>query len=165
MSLWPIGETSDPTLLPSTELVFDFDRTTYKHFIEHFHKTDSEEVSDREHIDFLTYFLYRVVFGSIFLQVDKKFIISAIQIHGGRKINLNKLILGSLYEAFGLATSYFKYTTDPQYKFHINGPIWLPQLWLNAKFESFLKFKNHYTLPQQVKGRWVEATRLALLTP
>lgn len=58
----------------------------------------------------------------------------------GLKVNLNKKILGSLYEALGLTASDFKSIDDPTYNFHINGPIWLLQLWLNATFESFLKF-------------------------
>lgn len=43
--------------------------------------------------------------------------------------------------------------------------MWLLQLWLNAMFESFLKFNIPSALVQQVNGIQVEATRLALLTP
>lgn len=73
--------------------------------------------------------------------------------------------MGSLYEALGLAAFDFKSINNPTYKFHINGPMWLLKLWLNATFESFMKFNILSALAQQVEGRRVKATSLALLTP
>lgn len=83
MGLRPTGKNFDPTFLTSTKPVFDFDHTTYEHFIEDFYETDSEVFSDREHLTFLIYWLSRFVFGYGSLQVAKKFLTLATQIPEG----------------------------------------------------------------------------------
>lgn len=73
--------------------------------------------------------------------------------------------MDSLCGTLVLVTYNFKSIDDPGYKFHIKGIMWLLKLWLNATFESFLKFNITSSLAQQVERRRVEATRLARLTP
>ena len=113
-SFLPTRKTFDPTLITKTEPVFDFDLITYKHFVKDFHETGSEEVSYQEYISFLTYWISLFVFGSSSSQVTKNFINMATQLHEGRNIILSKLILGSLYEALGLAAFDFKSINDPE---------------------------------------------------
>lgn len=62
--LRPTRETFGPIMMSKTEPIFEFNRTTYKYFVEDIHETSSEEVSDQEHISFLTYWPSRFVFGS-----------------------------------------------------------------------------------------------------
>lgn len=52
----------------------------------------------------------------------------------------------------------------PKSKFMVSGHMWILQLWLNATFEHSLKFTIPYGLTKQIESRWVDATRLALIT-
>ena len=52
IGLSPLGETFDPTLL--TKTMFLFNRVSLQHYIEDHHNKDSIEVSNEEHIAFLT---------------------------------------------------------------------------------------------------------------
>lgn len=74
--LSPLGETFDPTLL--TENTFTFGRAILLNYIEDHHNKDSVEVSDEEHIAFLTLWLsyYVVCPGS--LQIAKSYIVLEI---------------------------------------------------------------------------------------
>jgi hypothetical protein len=60
-SLKPTGQTFDPDNHFS-ELSFDFARPAYGNFIIDHHDTSSAEVSDIEHVTFLTYWLSNVHF-------------------------------------------------------------------------------------------------------
>lgn len=64
-----------------------------------------------------------------------------------------------LYESIWLVVAYVKRKENP-HNFHIGGPIWLLQMWLNATFEPSLKTK---VPPNPEVG--VEELRLAKLTP
>ena len=125
-SLNPIGQTFDPDSHHS-EMTFDF--------IKDQHITTSTDVTDKEHIAFLTYWLSMYIFFSRSIQVPKKFKTLAFQLHEGREICLSKLILGSLYENLNQAiTSIKEYQSGSS--LIIPGPIWLFQLWLLATFRT-----------------------------
>lgn len=104
--LSPLGETFDPTL--STENTFTFGRASLLNYIEDHHNKDSVEVSDEEHIAFLTLWLSYYVFFPGSLQIEKSYIALAIQIHKGQQVSLGKLLLASLYQALGMATPKLK---------------------------------------------------------
>lgn len=71
--------------------------------------------------------------------MDKKFITLANQIHEGRNICLNKLILGSLYESLGIASFELKSINHHDDNILISIPIWILQIWIDATFEPSLK--------------------------
>ena len=79
--LSPLGETFDPTL--ATTNAFDFKRAGVQNYIEDHCGPDSEEVSDEEHIAFLTLWLSYYLFCSCSLQIAKSYIGLATQIHEG----------------------------------------------------------------------------------
>lgn len=58
--LFPLGEAFDPTL--SAENTFTFGRASLLNYIEDHHNKDSVEVSDKEHIAFLTPWLSYYIF-------------------------------------------------------------------------------------------------------
>jgi hypothetical protein len=95
--LSPIGETYD-SAKTSQSIEFDYKKKTFQKYIQENHRVGEEEVSDIEHIAFLTLWLSHYVFCSKSLQVAKKFIPMAIQLHIGRQFGLGRLILGCLYE-------------------------------------------------------------------
>lgn len=68
----PLGETFDPTL--SSELEFNFNHATINKYILEHHDNDSVEVSDLEHMTFLTFWLSYYMFFSGSLQVAKAYI-------------------------------------------------------------------------------------------
>ena len=105
--LKPTGQSFDPDSHDS-EISFDFTRLAYGNFIKDQHVTTSAEVSDKEHIAFLTYWLSMYIFCSRFIQVPKGFKILVIQLHEGRNICLSKLILGSLCENLNQAVTSIK---------------------------------------------------------
>lgn len=76
-----LGETFDPTL--STENTFTFSRAILLNYIEDHHNKDFVEVSDEEHIAFLTLWLSYYVFCPGSLKIAKSYIALAIQIHEG----------------------------------------------------------------------------------
>ena len=81
-SLSSLGEVFDPTLL--MEITFSFSRASLQNHIEDHHNKDSIEVSDEEHIAFFTLWLSYYVFCLDSLQIVKRYINLAIQIHEGR---------------------------------------------------------------------------------
>jgi len=133
--LKPIGQTFDPDSHHS-KMTFDFSRLAYGNFIKDQHITTITDVTNKEHVAFLTYWLSMYIFCSRSIQVPKKFKL-AIQLHEGREICLSKLILGSLYENLNQAiTSIKEYQSGSS--LIIPGPIWLFQLWLLATFRTQL---------------------------
>jgi hypothetical protein len=90
--LKPTGQTFNPNKHHS-ELSFDFTRPAYGNFILDHHDTSSAKVIDLEHIAFFNYWLFMFIFCSRSIQIPKKFITLAIQLHEGRDICLGKLIL------------------------------------------------------------------------
>lgn len=95
-ALWPTGETFNLTLKHDIKPNFTFDHTSFRNYIKDHHEK-TEEVSDYEHIAFLTLQLSHFIFCSISLQVAKKFILLATQIHDKKDIYLSKMILCCLY--------------------------------------------------------------------
>jgi hypothetical protein len=132
--LRPIGETYDPTQTGNNISFTPRESTFQKYITENRGVTDSE-VSDIEHVAFLTLWLSHYIFCSSSLQVAKKFIPMAIQIHEGQQFGLGKLILASLYESIGTSCDSLKKVDDGS-TFLAAGPFWLLQLWLNATFEK-----------------------------
>lgn len=80
--LSPLGEVFDPTL--TTENTFSFGWASLLNYIEDHHNKDSVEVSDDEHITFLTLWLSYYVFCPGSLQIVKSYISLEIHIHEGR---------------------------------------------------------------------------------
>lgn len=99
----PIGETFTPII--ETDNKFIFELSSFKNHISDHHKKKIEEVSDQEHIAFLTLFLSYFFFCSNSLQIAKKYSPLGIQLHEGRRIFLSKLLLVTLYQSIG-NTSY-----------------------------------------------------------
>ncbi|MCI08881.1 hypothetical protein A2U01_0029963 [Trifolium medium] len=112
------------------------DKTYSKYIIGH--QEDSEEVSDKEHVAILALWLSQYVFCTKSLQVAKKFVPMAIQIHEGQQFVFGRLILGCLYESMRSTCENIKMT---RYRstFLGYGPFWLLQLWLNATFPTELE--------------------------
>lgn len=138
IGLSPLGEVFDPTL--SIENTFSFSRASLQNYIEDHYNKDSVEVSDEEHITFLTLWLSYYVFCLGSLQIAKSYISLAIQIHEGRQVSLSKLLLASLYQALGLATLKLKFISNTPKALNLSCPLWLLQHWLNATFEYQLRY-------------------------
>jgi hypothetical protein len=133
----PNGETFDPTKTSKNIKLVYKENTFSKYIAENLGK-EGEEVSDVEHVAFLTPWLSHFVFCSKSLQVAKMFIPMAIQIHEGRDFALGRLLLAVLYEVIGDACDDIKASNDGS-PFLVSGRIWLLQLWLNATFEEELR--------------------------
>lgn len=67
----------------------------------------------------------------------------------GVNVCLDKLILESLYESLGHASEDLWQGVD---SFHIGGPIWILQLWLNATFVDALDVQIPHSIEAGVKG-------------
>jgi hypothetical protein len=130
--LRPLGETFDPANT-SENIDFDYDDLSFTKYIAKHHK-DKGEVSNIEHVAFLTLWLSHYVFCSRSLQIAKMFVPMAIQIHEGRPFSLGKLILAVLYESIGAACDEIKRSQGGS-TFLVAGPMWLLQMWLCATFE------------------------------
>ena len=154
--LKPIGQTFDPDSHVS-ELSFDFNRPAYGNFILDHHVTSSDEVSDTEHIAFLTYWLCMYIFCSRSLQIPKKFTTLAIQLHEGRDI-----CLGSLYEHLNQAVASIKEFQSGG-SLIIPGPVWLFQLWLLATFKTKLAISLPIKLSKAHEERSIEGIGLSML--
>jgi hypothetical protein len=161
--LRPIGETYDPTQTSNNISFIPRESTFQKYITENRGVTDSE-VSDIEHVAFLTLWLSHYIFCSSSLQVAKKFIPMAIQIHEGQQFGLGKLILASLYESIGTACDSLKKVHDGS-TFLAAGPFWLLQLWLNATFEKEMELIVPKDYVAFVNQRQIEGIRAARLTP
>ncbi|XP_058736960.1 uncharacterized protein LOC131609281 [Vicia villosa] len=162
--LRPIGEPFDPNVMDTDTINFNEATVTYTAFIQKYHDENNEVVSDEEHIAFLALWLSRCVFCSRSIQVAKRYLCMANQLHAGTKLNLSQLILGFLYENLGEVTDLVKNYKTGSLLFA--GPFWLFQLWLNATFEAQLPFRGVVNEEDpDIKNRTVEGTRLASLTP
>src|SRR3954471_24660449 len=107
-------------------------------FIQKYHNTTHAEVSDVEHIAFLALWLSRCVFCSRSIQVAKRYLCMANQLHAGTKLNLNQLILGFLYENLGEATDLVKNYKAGSLLFV--GPFWL----YNCGSMQLLRLNSHF---------------------
>jgi hypothetical protein len=161
--LSPVGETYDPANT-NPNIEFDYKEKTFQKYILENNQTGEEEVSDIEHIAFLTLWLSHYVFCSKSLQVAKKFIPIAIQLHLGRQFGLGRLILACLYESMQSLSANLKKTGDGTCCLAA-GPFWLLQLWLNATFEAELELFLPGDYEEEARKRQIEGTRLARLTP
>ena len=90
-----LGETFTPIIEIDNDFVFY--HPIFKNRISYHHKKKTEEVFDQEHIGFLTFWLSYFFFCSSSLQITKKYVPLAIQLHEGRRISLSKLLLDTLY--------------------------------------------------------------------
>jgi len=92
--LRPTGEIYNPST-ESKENKFDFsiNRASYSNFIVDHFEIEISEVSDQEHIAFLTFWLSYFVLCTSSLQVVKKLKGMVIQLHEGRNFCLSKLLL------------------------------------------------------------------------
>jgi len=159
--LKPTGQSFNPDSHDS-EISFDFTRLANGNFIKDQRVTTSAEVSDKEHIAFIIYWLSMYIFCSRSIQVPKGFKILAIQMHEGRDICLSKLTLGSLYENLNQAvTSIKEYQSGSS--LIIRGPIWLFQLWLLASFRTKLAVFLPLNFTKAYEDRSTEGIGLAML--
>jgi hypothetical protein len=161
--LSPLGETYDPARA-STAFEFSPKEKTFQKYILENHAVGEEEVSDVEHVAFLTLWLSHYIFCSKSLQVAKQFIPMAIQLHEGRQFGLGRLILGCLFASMQLASENLKKTGDGS-TFLAAGPFWLLQLWLNATFEKELELYLPGDYEAEARKRQIEGTRLVRLVP
>jgi hypothetical protein len=123
---------------------------------------DTTEVSDEEHIAFLTFWLCHYAFYSSSLQIAMKFAVMTTQIHEGHTFNLSKLLMGNPYEA--ISTGFQTKRTLVEGKtLVLSGPWWLFQLWLVVTFEKQLKFYTPLVHDEEINGRRVEGVRLTYL--
>jgi hypothetical protein len=81
----PNGENFDPTKA-SKNIELTYKENTFSKYIAENMGKEGEEVSDVEHVAFLTLWLSHFVFCQKSLQVAKMFIPMAIQIHEGQDI-------------------------------------------------------------------------------
>src|ERR1044072_205201 len=156
--LRPTGQTYDPTKFKDQKSIFDTNSTSFSAFIDE--HMGEDDVTDWEHITFLTCWLTFFVFCSGSVQVAVRFITLAIKLHKQEDICLSKLILASLYESLNIARVEIQMGFIPTEKLLVSGPMWLLQFWLNATFEPKMKLGVPDTMPRAVEG-----IRLNLLTP
>ena len=97
--LKPTRYTYDPDTNFEDTITFSTSWATYSTHITHYHDKDTDIVSDVEHIAFLSLWLSHFVFCSKSLQVTKKYLTLANQLHVGRDVCLREMILESLYES------------------------------------------------------------------
>lgn len=142
--LKPIGHTYDPDINSIDTISYSTTRAAYSTHIAHYHDKDTEVVSDVEHIDFLALWLSHSVFCSKSLQVSKKYLTLANQLHVGHDICLSEMILASLYESLSDGVAQLKNLGDKG-NLLLSGPFWLLQLWLNATFKASLRTRASST--------------------
>lgn len=165
IGLKPTGHTYDPDIDSMDTIAFSTTRAAYSNHIAHYHDKYIDDVSDVEHITFLALWLSHSIFCSKSLQVAKKYLTLANQLHVGHDICLSEMILTSLYESLSDGVAQLKNLGDKWYLL-LSGPLWLLQLWLNATFEASLPNKGLVDEDaEEIKNRRVEGTRLAQLTP
>lgn len=121
--LSPLGEIFTLTLEIINE--FTIERFSFTNFIIDNHDKKNVEVSNQEHIAFLPPWLSYYSFCSGSLQVAKKFIPLATQLHEGRKISLNKLIMSNLHQSLGEASYKLKHLLETNNSFLLSGPFWI----------------------------------------
>lgn len=99
--LRPTGENFNPNFMTEDSIGLDGNQATFTNYILDHHNQDTDKVSDEEQILFLALWLSRCVFCSKSLQVAKKYLTMANQLHVGHKLFLSQMILGWLYESLG----------------------------------------------------------------
>ncbi|KAH1214822.1 hypothetical protein GmHk_13G036099 [Glycine max] len=161
--LRPSGETYDPTK-SSDNIKLVYKENTFSKYIAEHKGSVEEEVSDEEHVAFLTLWLSHYVFCTKSLQVAKRFIPMAIQIHEGQNFGFGRLLLAVLYESLGEACDDLKKSKDGS-SFLVSGPMWLLQLWLNATFEQEMGLIIPQDYAEEVANRSIEGQRALRLTP
>lgn len=104
------------------------------------------------------------MFCSKSLQVAKKYLTLANQLHVKHDVCLSKMILASLYESLGDGVTQLN-NLGGKGNLILSCPFWLLQLWLNATFEASLPNKGFVDEEvEEVKNRGIEGIRLAQLT-
>ncbi|XP_028223059.1 uncharacterized protein LOC114404159 [Glycine soja] len=161
--LRPSGETYDPTK-SSDNIKLVYKENTFSKYIAEHKGSVEEEVSDEEHVAFLTLWLSHYVFCTKSLQVAKRFIPMAIQIHEGQNFGFGRLLLAVLYESLGEVCDDLKKSKDGS-SFLVSGPMWLLQLWLNATFEQEMGLIIPQDYAEEVANRSIEGQRALRLTP
>ncbi|KAH1212112.1 hypothetical protein GmHk_14G040383 [Glycine max] len=161
--LRPSGETYDPTN-SSDNIKLVYKENTFSKYIAEHKGPVEEEVSDEEHVAFLTLWLSHYVFYTKSLQVAKRFIPMALQIHEGQNFGFGRLLLAVLYESLGEACDDLKKSKDGS-SFLVSGPMWLLQLWLNATFEQEMGLIIPQDYAEEVANRSIEGQRALRLTP
>ncbi|KAL5138864.1 hypothetical protein HKD37_10G028935 [Glycine soja] len=161
--LRPSGETYDPTT-SSDNIKLVYKENTFSKYIAEHKGTVEEEVSDEEHVAFLTLWLSHYVFCTKSLQVAKRFIPMALQIHEGQSFGFGRLLLAVLYESLGEACDDLKKSKDGS-SFLVSGPMWLLQLWLNATFKQEMGLIIPQDYAEEVANRSIEGQRALRLTP
>ena len=93
------------------------------------------------------------------------FSILANQLHNNTGVCLSELILANLYESLSEGAARLK-NLDAPGAVHLNGPLWLLQLWLNATFEANLPRKGQVNEDStEIKERRTDGICLVQLTP
>ncbi|KAH1231137.1 hypothetical protein GmHk_10G030438 [Glycine max] len=161
--LRPNGETYDPTN-SSDNIKLVYKENTFSKYIAEHKGPVEEEVSDEEHVAFLTLWLSHYVFCTKSLQVAKRFIPMALQIYEGQNFGFGRLLLAVLYESLGEACDDLKKSKDGS-SFLVSGPMWLLQLWLNATFEQEMGLIIPQDYAEEVANRSIEGQRALRLTP
>lgn len=132
-----LGETYDPDRM--SEIQFKIGTFSYGAFINEYFNKNNIEVSDEEHIALLAFWLCHYVSCTHSLQVAKKIVIMATQLHEGHSFCLSKLLLGNLYDSIGTGCQTMK-TLAEGMTLNLDGPWWLFQLWIVSTFENKLQF-------------------------
>lgn len=88
--LKPNGNTYDPDVESDDSIAFSTSRAAYSNHITHYHDKDTDTVSDVEHITLLALWLSYCVFCSKSLQVAKKYLTLANQLHFGHDVCLRE---------------------------------------------------------------------------
>lgn len=142
---------------------FPTNKASYSFFIVDHHRTTTQEVSDHEHIAILTFWISQYILCSSSIQVAKKFIGMATQIHEGRHLCLSKLILGTLYDSLGYASGVMQTSVDGK-GIAASGPMWLFKFWLIATFKPKIWFFVPSIHDEEVANQQIEGIQLAYLT-
>lgn len=156
--LKPIGEMFDPDNCES-DFNFDFKRSTFGNYIEDHHNLD-DEVSDEEHIAFLTFWLSIYVLCTRSIQVAKHYRTLAFQLHEGKQVCLSKLLLGCVYESLNQGATEMR---NQDFFLIIPGLLWLFQLLLLATFRPNLDVFLPQDFQEAYKERSTEGVGLAML--
>lgn len=164
IGLEPTGHTYDPDIDSMDTIAFSTTRAAYSTHITYYHDKDIEDVSNVEHIAFLALWLSHSIFCSKSLQVTKKYLTLANQLHARHDIFLSKMILESLYESLSDGVAQLNNLGDKG-NLLLSGPFWLLQLWINATFEASLPNKGLVDEDaEEILNRRVEGPRLPQLT-
>ncbi|MCH98819.1 hypothetical protein A2U01_0019827, partial [Trifolium medium] len=161
--LRPTGGAYDPANA-NKKISLVINKEAYSKYVAEQQGQEGDEVTDVEHVAFLTLWLSHFVFCSKSLQVAKRFVPMAIQIQEGCQFGLGRLILACLYEAIGSASDELKKSKDGS-MFLCYGPLWLLQLWLNATFEKEMGLTIGKNYLPEIENFQIEATKLARLSP